>query len=370
MAMAFCGLCSTAVSAQADRVTADADGTVHVPARQVPLSNYLSPEARDFMIRRLTTPIPPAAADIVQARASVETTLAPLVSAAQERYPARVLRTTLGGVPVLDVSPRAGISKRNAHRVLIELHGGAFAICETACAMVESLPAAVIGGIRVVAVSYRQGPEHKFPAASEDVAAVYRALLAHYRPQNIGIFGCSAGGMLAAESLAWFQTHGLPRPGAAGILCASVVDFGGDAPFVGWPLDDGTLLPPPSEGDRIGRRGELPPFPYFEGAEARDPLVQPGHFPEVLARFPPTLVATGSRGFDASSAYETHRRLWRAGVPTELHVWDGLPHGFHSDTSLPESRELIQVMLRFFDAQLGRRARQNITGESLKRGGE
>lgn len=357
LAVAATALLSTAAQAQGARAMADPDGTVHLPALQVPLSNYLSPEARDFMVRRLAAPPPPWDADIAKARASVEAQLASLVAGARQRYPAEVVRTSLGGVPVFDVSPRSGIAKRNLHRVLIHLHGGAFATCETACAMVESLPAAVIAGIRVVSVSYRQGPEHRFPAASEDVASVYRALLAHYRPQNIAIFGCSAGAMLTAQSLAWFQTHGLPRPGAAGILCGSALDFGGDAPYVGWPLDDGTLLPPPSADDRLGRRGELPPFAYLEGVQARDPLVEPGHFPEVLARFPPTVVATGSRGFDASGAYETHRRLWRAGVPTELHVWDGLPHGFHGDTALPESRELMQVMLRFFDAHLGRRPR-------------
>jgi acetyl esterase/lipase len=163
--------------------------------------------------------------------------------------------------------------------------------------------------------------------------------------------------MLAAASIAWFQKNNLPLPGAAGILCTGATDFGGDAPFVEWPIDNLTLTPPPTEGDRIGKRVELPPFDYFTGANARDPLVQPGHFPEVLRRFPPTIVATGSRGFDSSTAYDTHRRLWRAGVKTELHVWDGLPHGFHLEASMPESRELFKVVLRFFDTNLGRRPR-------------
>ena len=50
-------------------------------------------------------------------------------------------------------------------------------------------------------------PEYQFPTASEDVAAVYKALLRKYRAQNIGIYGCSAGSLLAAEALAWFQTY-------------------------------------------------------------------------------------------------------------------------------------------------------------------
>src|SRR5581483_976376 len=93
-----------------------------------------------------------------------------------------------------------------------------------------------LGGFKVITVDYRMFPEHKFPAASEDVAAVYRALLQHYKAADIGIFGCSAGGILTAQSVAWFQTHGLPRPGAIGIMCASAGGFGAGDSGVLWPL--------------------------------------------------------------------------------------------------------------------------------------
>ena len=80
------------------------------------------------------------------------------------------------------------------------------------------MPVASLGKIRVVAVDYRQGPEHVFPAASEDVTAVYRELLKHYPAENIGIYGNSAGAVLTAMVIAWFQKEGLPRPGAIGLL--------------------------------------------------------------------------------------------------------------------------------------------------------
>ncbi|HET9644586.1 MAG TPA: alpha/beta hydrolase fold domain-containing protein [Burkholderiaceae bacterium] len=356
IAIALAGMVPLSAIAEDEHIQVDPDGTVHLPPRIIPLSNYLSPEARDFMIKRLSRKLP-SEPDIAKLRAWVEKELQPWVDLAKERYPSEIVRTKIAGVPVYDITPHAGIKPRNSNRILIHLHGGAFAVCEIGCALSEAIPAAGIGGFHVVSVTYRQGPEHKFPAASEDVAAVYRELLKRYRPENIGIFGCSAGGMLTAASLAWFQKHNLPRPGAAGLLCSGAADFGGDAPFVQWPIDDLTLTPPPTEGDRKGNRVELPPFEYFSGTNARDPLVQPGHFPEVLRQFPPTIIATGGRGFDASAAYDTHRRLWRVGVKTELHVWDGLPHGFHNNVSMPESRELFDVVMRFFDSNLGRRPR-------------
>ena len=63
---------------------------------------------------------------------------------------------------------------------------------------------------------------------SADVAAVYGALVKKYAAANIGIYGCSAGGILAAQSIAWFDAHDLPRPGAVAMLCAAGAELEGD----------------------------------------------------------------------------------------------------------------------------------------------
>src|SRR3546814_15853553 len=76
-----------------------------------------------------------------------------------------------------------------------------------------------IGRIQGISVYYRQGPDFTFPAASEDVAAVYRELIKQYDPRNIGIYGCSAGGLLTAQSVAWLIDKKLPLPGAIAMLC-------------------------------------------------------------------------------------------------------------------------------------------------------
>jgi len=108
----------------------------------------------------------------------------------------------------------------------------------------ESIPIASLGKIKVITVDYREGPEAQFPAASEDVAAVYRALLKTYSPSSIGIYGCSAGGILTAESVAWFQSHGLPTPGAIGLFgSGAVVDRWGDAMYFAAILEGDRVLP-------------------------------------------------------------------------------------------------------------------------------
>ena len=95
---------------------------------------------------------------------------------------------------------------------------------------------------RIASITYRQAPETTFPAASEDVATVYRELLKTHRPEDIAIFGCSAGGLLTAESMAWFDKEKLPFPAAIGIFCASAdARRGGDSRAFARPF---AALPP------------------------------------------------------------------------------------------------------------------------------
>ncbi|MFN3312400.1 MAG: alpha/beta fold hydrolase [Hyphomonas sp.] len=241
--------------------------------------------------------------------------------------------------------------------MLINLHGGGFITCWPACAELESMPLAALGGFRVVAVDYRQAPEHKFPAASEDVAAVYSELLKEYPAENIGIFGCSAGGMLTGMSLAWFQKHGLPTPGAAGIYCAGsaapINGFGGDANFTATAIGEARFiaLPPKEEDPDAPKRSRMP---YLSEADPYDPLVAPAESDEVLANFPPTQFITGTRSFELSSAVYTHSRLVKLGVKADLHVWEGMFHGFYSNPDVPESQDAYKVMIDFFNTHLGK----------------
>ena len=110
--------------------------------------------------------------------------------------------------------------------MLIQLHGGGFTAGGGGQGgALESIPVASVARIRIIAVDYRLGPEDHFPAASEDVEAVYRELLRTYKPGNVGVYGCSAGGMLSAEMIPWFLKEELPLPGAIRAFCASLHTF-------------------------------------------------------------------------------------------------------------------------------------------------
>jgi acetyl esterase/lipase len=194
-------------------------------------------------------------------------------------------------------------------------------------------------------VDYRLAPEHQFPAASEDVAAVYRELLKTYPPKNIGIYGCSAGGVLAVEAVAWFQAHQLPQPGAIASLCATGVELTGDSSYLS-PLLTGA--------GSSGKPQHLADIPYFKGVDPKDPLALPSVSAALLAQFPPTLLLAGGRDFSVSSITTMHRKLKAAGDDSELFVFDGLWHAFLVYPRLPESRETYAIIDRFFSAHLGR----------------
>jgi acetyl esterase/lipase len=328
-------------------IVIDEDGTVHMPAQAVPISNFLSPEGKAYLAEHLALLRRP---EMLVQEDGVPRLLVGYLERQRELFPTEREETTIGGVHAYVYTPQGGVAEENRDRVLIDLHGGGFRDCWTACAELESMPIASLGRIKVVSLDYRQAPAHRFPAASEDVASAYRTLLETYRPENIGIYGCSAGGMLTAMSVAWFQRYGLPRPGAVGLLCsgaASVGDlmFGGDAGFTTMPLGEGRILmPAPAAG-----------MEYLADTDPNDPLVAPASDPEVLAQFPPTLIVTGTRAFELSNAVYTHAQLVKQGVDADLHVWEGMFHGFFYNPDVPESRECYDVIVRFFDDHLGKR---------------
>jgi monoterpene epsilon-lactone hydrolase len=51
---------------------------------------------------------------------------------------------------------------------------------------------------------------------------------------------------------------------------------------------------------------------------------------------------------------QTHSELVRLGVEAELHVWEGLGHAFFFNPELPQSREMYDVTVKFFDKHLGK----------------
>jgi acetyl esterase/lipase len=84
---------------------------------------------------------------------------------------------------------------------LVDVHGGAWNRLDRTTGAIHGRALAA-SGLVVVSVDFRQGPDHRHPAASADVAAGVRYVRAHAQrlgidARRIGLVGSSSGGQLA-----------------------------------------------------------------------------------------------------------------------------------------------------------------------------
>lgn len=329
---------TAATAVQQNSSFVDQDGTAHV-GRIVPVPGSLSPEAQASLRRPATDlntePPLPRRRELLDAYRTQARgqwlKVCPGVTIASD---------TSGGVPVLHVDPPS-VPDANKGKVLLELHGGGFD--SDSGSISETIPLAFYTKIPVVAALYRLAPEHPFPAAVDDAVAVYRELLKTHKPNQIAIYGTSAGAILTAEVAVQLQKLGLPEPAALGVF-SGLADFAqpGDS-FSVYSLTgfSGYIATPSSKRS---------PSPYVGSTDPKDPVLSPIYAD--LHSMPPTLFVTSGRDLLLSGTINLHRAFLRAGVDARLVVFDALPHAFWYDPSLPESIEANQLMARFLAGQL------------------
>jgi acetyl esterase/lipase len=329
------------------------DGTAQIDHGVIPPSSILSADARAVLARPTEgpgAPPPPQTDDMNELRRIMNERLQPNVERMRAAYPVDIEEAMIDGISVAIITPRGGVPERNARRVLINAPGGGFRTGIRANGLMVSIPVASLGQFKVVSILYRQGPEHQFPAATDDFLRVYRALQQDYPAQNIGFFGCSAGGALVSQTVAALIRNNEPTPGAIGVYCAGLgARFDGDsASFAGLTLPTSAAPTPstPPAGNAMNA--------YFAGMDINRPDITPANDPAILARFPPTIFLTATRDFAMSQAAVGHRRLLEAGVQSDLLIYDGLGHGFMTNALLPETREGQTLTTRFYDRHLGR----------------
>jgi epsilon-lactone hydrolase len=324
---------------QQDSATFDADGTAHV-TRVIPMPSTISAEARKWLASLTQKKSGPET--LAERRARTDIWRAQDSAEARKLYPVNVEEKIIAGVRTDIITPLS-TPEANRNSVLINLHGGGFN--SDSGSLIEGVPIANLAKIKVVSVYYRLAPENPFPAAVEDVVAVYKELLKNYKPQNIGIFGTSAGAILTAEVTIRLKQLGLPLPAALGI-------FSGHADFsqVGdsWQLFTLDGLPgnlQPTYPDH------LPDDSYVGKTNRQDPVLSP-IFAD-LHGMPPTLLVTSTRDILLSGTSIFQRALVRNGNDAQLVVFEALPHAFWYHFQLSETKEALELMARFFDEKLG-----------------
>jgi triacylglycerol lipase len=240
----------------------------------------------------------------------------------------------VGAIEVRVFTPVGG-DEALAHPALLHLHAGGYVVGSAFGN--DAAQAALCAELACViaSVEYRLAPEFPHPAPVEDAYAALKwlhgeAAALRVDPARIAVGGESAGGGLAAA-------------------LALLARDRGEVPIVFqhliYPmLDDRTVLaePHPFAGEFIwspeqnrfgwaallgGEPGGPDVSPYAAPARATD-----------LSGLPPAFISVGALDLFVEEDMEYARRLIRAGVPTELHVFPG---AFHAFDIVPTARAAI-----------------------------
>ncbi|MFX0577744.1 alpha/beta hydrolase [Nocardia nepalensis] len=197
-------------------------------------------------------------------------------------------------------------------------------------------------GCAVVAVDYRRAPEHRFPAALDDVCAIVgwacspAAAEFGIDPTLIAVGGDSAGGNLAAASC--LRLRGTSVPIRHQLLLLPVVDTRPDA----WPSYANY-----ADGYSMTASDMQWYFDQYLGPgwpERDNPLVAPYREAQ-LAGLPAATVITAECDVLRDEAEAFAQRLTEAGVPVSRHRIAGMFHPFHVFSGvLPEARELPHLI--------------------------
>jgi len=209
-------------------------------------------------------------------------------------------------------------------------------------------------GIVGVSVEYRLAPETPYPGPLEDCYAGLRWVHEHadelgVDTRRVGVHGISAGGGLAAALALLARDRGGP-PIAFQLLISPMLDDRQATPssqqegLPVWNRESNAFGWRSYLGDLYGRDD----VPYHAApARAVD-----------LAGLAPAFVSVGTLDGFRDEDVDYALRLNDAGVPTELHVYPGAPHGFQI---APES-EVCRRSFRDTDEWLVRQLRFGADG--------
>lgn len=217
--------------------------------------------------------------------------------------------------------------------VIYYLHGGGYISGSAKSARPITAVLARETRARAFALEYRLAPEHRFPAGLDDAVEGYRWLISTgIDAGKIAVAGDSAGGGMALALALRVRDAGEPLP--ACLVCLSP-----------WTDMTGTShsIQANAERDPMFVAEDIERFAsvYLGNHSRTDPLASP--LLADLSGLPPTLIQVGRNEVLLGDAHGLHKKLLATGVPSKLHIYEHVPHGWHYGAPfVPEAREALQ----------------------------
>jgi epsilon-lactone hydrolase len=230
----------------------------------------------------------------------------------------------------------------DADRVLLFLHGGGYRLGSLGS---DGELAARLGrasGMRVLFPEYRLAPEHPFPAAIDDVLAVWQWLRTDQQvsASSIAVAGDSAGGGLTVALLVATRDAGDVLPAAA-VLMSPTVDL----------TSSGASMTDRADQDPISTPALLRQLAsdYLAGADPKTPLASPLF--ASLSGLPPLLVQVGTADLLLSDSERLAEAAAEAGVDVTLEIGESLPHVYQLMLGTPEAAAATERVGKFLRAR-------------------
>lgn len=220
---------------------------------------------------------------------------------------------------------------------VLYVHGGGYVSCSISTHRPIAAGLARRCNTAVFSLEYRRAPEHRFPAALDDVERAYRWLFGRRDGAPIAIAGDSAGGGLALALAMRARDLGWPAPSC--VVCFSPwMDLAGTSATMA--TNDGRCaMFRPENIDAFARI-------YLGDASPRDPRASPVYGD--LAALPPILLQVGSTELLLGDARGVHSRVTAAGGRSRLSVYDDVLHCWHMlDGLVPESAVALDEAAAF-----------------------
>jgi epsilon-lactone hydrolase len=239
-----------------------------------------------------------------------------------------VERLDLDGIRAVSTATRE--SRPDRH--ILYLHGGGHVSGSPKLYRDFAWRIAAAARARVLMTYHRLAPEHPYPAAIEDAANAYRALVAGGAdPRAMALMGESAGGGLVLGVLLKLRDEGTRLPAAAVTI----------SPWTDLTLSGNSYKQNADADPMIANTDAARMASYYLGeTDPRTPYASPLYGDPT--GLPPTLIQVGSDEILLDDSVQMAERMRAAGCAVELEVWPRMPHAWHVWARvMPEARAAI-----------------------------
>lgn len=307
------------------------------PQAKVALERYYAAVAHYATNRPVQ---PRTVQDWDQRNAQIAAAIGPYVKANVDATGVKVREQSLGGVPVLRITSPG---YKPTSRVLVYIHGGGYVYFSARTTLTNPALMAVASGLEVISVDYTLAPRGNWKSMTDQVIAVYKAVLADHKAAQIGVFGDSAGGGMAAGVVLKLRDQGMPLPGALYLISPwSDITNAGDTYTTlaaADPVLDETSLKWGADA-------------YAAPQDQKNPYVSPV-YGDYSKAFPPTLIQGGTREIFLSNFVRQYQAIRDGNHEAILDLYEGMPHVFQATApTIPETKIAITRAAKFFEANL------------------